>query len=208
MTAAAIAGTFADLRTVKTRGICQLVIELPIEQADHALEMLGGVPQPGKEKWVGVARLQEPPRSVHVSSGEVGHTGPDLPTDHRGQAGDAGPLPASTAGALSQGTAEKRTPRKWSSMKWVERFGILCEDRDFIAWATHHSPEKRWDKQHIEEYEGSDEEWRAGFPATYVRWWCGVDSRTKIDGNPEAEKRAQVLLNEWEAYTGRGSARP
>ncbi|NNM75013.1 hypothetical protein [Enterovirga aerilata] len=54
---AAISGTFADFRTVKGRKVAQLVIEIPIEQADAALHALGGVPRPDDPKWVAVARL-------------------------------------------------------------------------------------------------------------------------------------------------------
>lgn len=54
---AAIKGCFADFKTVKTRKLCQLVIEIPIEEADAALAALGGVPRPDAERWVAVARL-------------------------------------------------------------------------------------------------------------------------------------------------------
>jgi len=54
---AVITGTFSEAKFIKTRSACQLVIEIPIEAADHALKVLGGVPQPGKEKPVAVARL-------------------------------------------------------------------------------------------------------------------------------------------------------
>jgi hypothetical protein len=54
---AAISGTFADFRTVKGRKVAQLVIEVPIEQADAALLALGGVPRPDDAKWVALARL-------------------------------------------------------------------------------------------------------------------------------------------------------
>jgi len=53
----AIAGTFADAKAIKTRSTFQIVVEIPIEQADHALERLGGWPQPGKEKHVAVMLL-------------------------------------------------------------------------------------------------------------------------------------------------------
>ena len=53
----AIAGTFAHANAIKTRSTFQLIIEIPIEQADHALERLGGWPQPGKEKHVAVMLL-------------------------------------------------------------------------------------------------------------------------------------------------------
>jgi hypothetical protein len=57
MGAAAISGTFADFRTIKSRAVVQLLIEVPIEQADAALRALGGVPQPHDPKWVAIARL-------------------------------------------------------------------------------------------------------------------------------------------------------
>jgi hypothetical protein len=55
---AAIQGTFADFKLVKTRRTVQIVIEVPIEQADQALAALGGLPQPAEEKWVAIARLE------------------------------------------------------------------------------------------------------------------------------------------------------
>jgi hypothetical protein len=54
---AAIQGTFAEVKFIKTRKVCQIVIELPIEQADAALSALGGVPRPDAERWVAVAQL-------------------------------------------------------------------------------------------------------------------------------------------------------
>ena len=54
---AIIAGSFSDFKLIKTRATAQLIIEIPIEQADEALERLGGVPQSGKEKPVAIARL-------------------------------------------------------------------------------------------------------------------------------------------------------
>lgn len=50
-------GTFAHANAIKTRSTFQLIIEIPIESADRALEALGGWPQPGKERSVAVALL-------------------------------------------------------------------------------------------------------------------------------------------------------
>ena len=60
---AVITGTFSEAKFIKTRSAMQIVVEVPIEHADMALQVLGGVPQPGKEVPVAVARLntiQEP----------------------------------------------------------------------------------------------------------------------------------------------------
>jgi hypothetical protein len=51
-------GAFSDFRLIKGRKVCQIVIEVPIEQADQALAALGGLPQPMNEIWVALARLE------------------------------------------------------------------------------------------------------------------------------------------------------
>lgn len=56
---AALSGTFADFKLVKTRSTAQIVVEVPIEQADAALAALGGLPIPGSEKPVALARLND-----------------------------------------------------------------------------------------------------------------------------------------------------
>lgn len=48
--------TYADLKTVKTRGVCQIILEMPIEGMADAFALLGA-PVPGNEVWVAVARL-------------------------------------------------------------------------------------------------------------------------------------------------------
>jgi hypothetical protein len=53
----AIAALFWDVRTVKTRSAYQLILEIPLEQADAALKLLGGTPITGQERWVGIAPL-------------------------------------------------------------------------------------------------------------------------------------------------------
>lgn len=59
MTDAAVTqGCFSDFRLIKGRKVCQIVVEVPIEQADQALAALGGLPQPAAETWVALARLE------------------------------------------------------------------------------------------------------------------------------------------------------
>lgn len=59
MTDAAIKATFSDFRIVKGRKVAQLVLEVPLEQADAALDTLGGLPMPDRERWVALARLTD-----------------------------------------------------------------------------------------------------------------------------------------------------
>lgn len=69
MTAAAFRATFSDFRIVKGRKVCQVVLEVALEQADAALEVLGGVPRPDAERWVAVARLETQPAKVEKPKG-------------------------------------------------------------------------------------------------------------------------------------------
>src|SRR6478752_10660057 len=52
--------TFTDSRLVKGRKVCQLIFEVPVEAADKALAILGGIPNPEHSAWVGIARITEP----------------------------------------------------------------------------------------------------------------------------------------------------
>jgi hypothetical protein len=57
LSALAIRGCFSDFRLIRGRKVCQLVVELPIEEADEALRVLGGLPQPASERWLALAPL-------------------------------------------------------------------------------------------------------------------------------------------------------
>jgi hypothetical protein len=54
---AAFQATFSDFKLIRGRKVAQVVLEVPIEAADAALETLGGLPRPDAERWVAVARL-------------------------------------------------------------------------------------------------------------------------------------------------------
>ncbi len=49
-------GTYSDFKLVKTRSVAQVVIEIPIEKAQHWIQMFG-VPSPDMEQWVAIAAL-------------------------------------------------------------------------------------------------------------------------------------------------------
>ena len=62
----AFACTFADFKTVKTRSVAQVVLEMPIENLQAFLAVFG-VPVPGSETWVGIARLAANPRATSTA---------------------------------------------------------------------------------------------------------------------------------------------
>jgi hypothetical protein len=51
-----IEADFATWRPVQGRKVLQLVFEVPIEQTQHVLDMLG-IPQPGASKWCAIALM-------------------------------------------------------------------------------------------------------------------------------------------------------
>lgn len=57
---AAFSATYADLKLIKTRQMVQFVFEVPLEAAEHAMNVLGGMPSPMEEKWFAIARLEKP----------------------------------------------------------------------------------------------------------------------------------------------------
>jgi hypothetical protein len=60
---AAFKGTYSDLRFIKSRKVCQVVVEIPIEDG-HAFVGTFGTPNPASETWVALARLQSNVTSI------------------------------------------------------------------------------------------------------------------------------------------------
>ena len=53
----AFRGTYSDWRLVKTRGVVQVILEIPLADADMAYQILGGMPDASRERWFGIAPL-------------------------------------------------------------------------------------------------------------------------------------------------------
>jgi hypothetical protein len=49
--------TFSGLKIVQGRKVAQLIFEIAIEQADTALEALGGLPRSDNPRWCAICRL-------------------------------------------------------------------------------------------------------------------------------------------------------
>jgi hypothetical protein len=59
MSNAALSGDYVDLRFIKSRKVCQVIIEIPIEQGGAFVQAFG-TPNPATGVPVAIARLQEP----------------------------------------------------------------------------------------------------------------------------------------------------
>src|ERR1700678_3123742 len=98
--------TFLDFKNIKTRKVLQLIFEVPAEEADAAMAVLGGIPRSDKERWVAVARL-DPTKSVSEA--------PEAPK------------------TVSQPSERER--QKWMTMPPAKQAAIRCNDpvfRQFI----------------------------------------------------------------------------
>lgn len=80
---AAVQGTFADLKSVKTRSVVQMIIEAPIEQAAEIVRLFG-FPQPGKEVPVAVARLRAAPQQIETQPATKRQMGDLAPAQQAG----------------------------------------------------------------------------------------------------------------------------
>lgn len=104
---AAIAATFVDFKNVKTRGVLQLIFEIPIHGAKDALDMLD-MPDAGKERWFGIAALAKEVKAVESQ-----------PVLDKPQAGTQ---------------FGKRERRDWRDMQPAQQAGIRCDEPAFCAF--------------------------------------------------------------------------
>lgn len=56
---AAFEATYSDWKLVKSRKVVQIVLEVPMEAADLAYQVLGGMPNHAAEAWLAVAKLDK-----------------------------------------------------------------------------------------------------------------------------------------------------
>jgi hypothetical protein len=57
MSEVAFRACYADWKLIKTRSVIQVIMEIPIHDADAAYRVLGGMPAPASERWFGIAAL-------------------------------------------------------------------------------------------------------------------------------------------------------
>ena len=67
----AVAGTFVKFDAVATRKVARIIIEVPIEGANQALNALGGFPDPANAQWVGIAPLDDQPKQSTLKGGKI-----------------------------------------------------------------------------------------------------------------------------------------
>lgn len=112
---AAFAATYSDWKPIKTRRVIQIVFEVPWEKHNEAYQALGGMPDPGAERWFGIARLN-----------------PQQPQEKQDQEIRKSKVPASATPEQHQSA---RAPNRYA-----QRAGILCNDPLFQTWFNEEAP--------------------------------------------------------------------
>lgn len=109
----AIRATYHTFKLVPSRSVAQIVLEIKIEDAEAALDLLG-IPQPGKATWCAVAILRD-------SAGE----------------NISAVTPSRVAAEVAKGPeAVGAEPARPAPHPLVQMAGILPNDERFIAWLS------------------------------------------------------------------------
>ena len=115
----AIRGTYADWRLVKTRGVVQIVIEVPLSDSGAAFDVMGGMPNPANERWFGIAPLKKEVMS---------DIQPPIVSD-------AWPEPRQDK------PARAKPKRDWRDILPSNQAGIRCSEPEFAAFLREARPD-------------------------------------------------------------------
>jgi hypothetical protein len=180
----ALRAAFADFKLVRTRGVAQLVMEVPIEEADAALALLGGVPKAAAEKWVGIAPLLE-------SDGDR-ETSPEKPEPPARPGGRPAPSD-DPLGQISLAAHAKKMveSEKRAGERIRTRAVMLCKDRKFQEWICGADAEEDMEAEASEA----------------LRRELGIDSRSELALHIPAQKRFLDLEARFRAETGQMAER-
>jgi len=110
---AAFRATYADWRLIKTRQSVQVIFEIPLEAANEVLDVLGGMPDPSKERWFGIAAIKTETEVMQAAESNT--------TKSAARPDQASPRP-------------DRAKRDWQSLLPSVQAGIRCDDPIFGAF--------------------------------------------------------------------------
>jgi hypothetical protein len=108
----AFRATYSDWKLIKTRGVVQVVMEVPLADADAAYDVLGGMPVHGKERWFGIAALKSPAEEARAT--------PDQ--------------------EVPPSTRPDRAKRPWRDLDPTTQAGMHCNDAIFAAFLRETRP--------------------------------------------------------------------
>jgi hypothetical protein len=87
--------------------------------------------------------------------------------------------------------------KSWSAMPRAQRAGILCGDTRFQVWAT----DRAQAEINPETWPGDPKE----SAAMYIRWRCGVKSRSELDNSDAIATRFDLMESLYRVETGQAT---
>jgi hypothetical protein len=170
---AAFRAVYSDFKLVKTRGVIQVILEVPVEDSDAAYEVLGGMPVAGKERWFGIAAIK--------SETEVMQAEPESKSTQPGARPDQEP------------PRPDRAKRGWRDLQPSQQAGIRCSEPAFAVFLQ---------EERLDDWRGATGGYisREERVADCVRMICNVDSRSHLNTNQKARVIWHQLNDQYEAW--------
>lgn len=172
----AFRGTYSDFKLVKTRGVVQVIFEVPIAEVDAAYQVLGGMPDAGHERWFGIAPLNMEAKEVMLTESAI----------------QARPIPTETPPASAEPFPKPVRAPIAPDKRMTQRAGILCNDRMFQLWLK--ETNSAWK---IMNWQGATDEERA---VQIVHVYCSVKSRKEIMPGTQAARLWDEMLGKYAAW--------
>jgi len=171
---------YADFRLIKTRGVVSISFELPVEQAQAALDVLGGMPVAATEVWCAVARLK-PEKEVVQHKPVPNGNYETVPRQSDTQPSDGAPNSEldSRDGSQNSGGApgaDKAPRRRFASLPLPQQAAMLCQEGAFRVFL-------------LEQYKDWDWHWPGSLARTtddIFKGIVGITSKRDLQPNTPA----------------------
>jgi hypothetical protein len=184
-----ISGTYSDFKLVKTRGVVQVIVEFPIEEANQVLESLEGLPMPGLERYVSIGLRN---KLLEIAEGQT-QAEAQSPQSLGGHARAANLSPERREEIARNAATARWNPSLVGKKRYAEademeqartRSVLLARDPQFQTWV----------------YKANN--WIYG-AADFIRVRCGVQSRREIATDRKAYVAFLALEQEFLPTVGR-----
>jgi hypothetical protein len=156
---AAFSASYSDWKLIKTRGVVQVVMEIPLADADTAYNVLGGMPDVARENWFAIAPLKLPRAEKENNTTPIrtaAQPQPDVPRSGWGEAGS--PFMA-------------KAKRDWRAVPYPQQAGIRICEATFAAYLREEHP---------------DEWHETGEADACVKFICNINSKRELLTNHKA----------------------
>jgi hypothetical protein len=124
--AAVFSAAYHNLKNIPSRSVVQIVFEIPVESSDHAYQVLGGLPNPGKPSWFAIARL--------VEGGVAPEDLPQIAAPSAIPEALPPPIPEPPPVPSQAVLPEEKPRRDWWELPPATRAAMCCHEVLFQRW--------------------------------------------------------------------------